>query len=65
MHAHPPHRQQILTARRLCQVDVHKLKKIFDLFELTTGVDAIIQQGDGMVEYSDFCALLESKVSIS
>ena len=45
-------------------MDVHKLKKIFDLFELTTGVDAIIQQGDGMVEYSDFCALLESKVSI-
>ena len=38
-------------------MDVHKLKKIFDLFELTTGVDAIIQQGDGMVEYSDFCAL--------
>ena len=41
------------------EVDARSLKRIFDLFELKTGVESLISADTSMVEYAEFCALLE------
>ena len=48
----------------LGEVDARTLKGLFDLFELKTGIDDLITPETSMIEYSEFCALLERCVAV-
>ena len=41
------------------ELDARGLKSLFDLFELKTNVDFHISRGSSMIDYAEFCALVE------